>query len=321
MPRKPLSAGLLSAVFASLAFGLSGPFVQPLLASGWTPGAAVAVRAAIGGVALLPFAAAAQRGRYRQLWAARRRILAMSALGVVGTQLCYFSAVERIPVSTAILVEYMAPIVLVVSSWVLRRRRPAAVVLIGAAVSIAGLLLVVSPSGTGLDPVGMLWALGATLCLAVYFVVSAQPAAGVSSLMFAAASLLVGAVLLGALGLLGVVDLVGTTAPVEVLGREVPWWVPTMVIGLVATAFAYATSVVASRLLGSRLASFAGLLEVVAAALSAWVLLGQTLGVAQMGGGVLLLVGIGFVRAEAATTRTPARIDAGPGPAPASHPG
>lgn len=298
MTRTPRSTGLFSAVAAAVAFGLSGPFVEPLLDAGWTPGAAVAVRAAIGGIVLLPFAVSTQRGWYRALWAARWRVLAMAALGVVGTQLCYFSAIEHIPVSTAILIEYTAPVLLVLTGWVLRRRRPAAVVLIGAGTSIAGLLLVVSPSGQALDPLGVLLAAGAMVCLAVYFVVSAGTPGDVSSVAFAAASLLVGAALLGALGVLGVVELSAAVTPVEVLGQQAPWWLPTLVIGLVATAFAYATSIVASRLLGSRLASFAGLLEVVAAAVSAWILLGQTLGALQLTGGLLVLVGIAFVRAE-----------------------
>lgn len=239
----------------------------------------------------------------------------MGSLGVVGTQLCYFSAIERIPVSTAILIEYMAPILLVVVSWVLRRRRPATVVLIGAGVSVGGLLLVVSPSSQGLDPLGILLALGAMVCLALYFVISAQTVAGVSSVMFAATSLLVGGVLLVALGALGIVGFTGAAIPVEVLGHEVPWWMPTLVIGLVATAFAYGSSITASRLLGSRLASFAGLLEVVAAAASAWILLGQALGLAQLGGGLLILAGIGFVRAERTTVSPHARAGATSRPA------
>ena len=51
-------------------------------------------------------------------------------------------------------------------------------------------------------------------------------------------------------------------------------------------------------MLGSRLASFVGLLEVAAAALYAWLLLGEALTPLQLGGGLLIVVGIGFVRAE-----------------------
>jgi drug/metabolite transporter (DMT)-like permease len=51
-------------------------------------------------------------------------------------------------------------------------------------------------------------------------------------------------------------------------------------------------------MLGSRLASFVGLLEVVAATFYAWLLLGEQLSVPQLLGGVLILIGIGFVRSE-----------------------
>ena len=69
--------------------------------------------------------------------------------------------------------------------------------------------------------------------------------------------------------------------------------------GLVlATGIAYAASIKASQLLGSRLASFAGLLEVVAASFYAWLLLGEQMTLLQLAGGLLILIGIAFVRSE-----------------------
>jgi drug/metabolite transporter (DMT)-like permease len=50
--------------------------------------------------------------------------------------------------------------------------------------------------------------------------------------------------------------------------------------------------------LGSRLMSFVGMLEVVFASLFAWVLLGEALGPFQLLGGVLILAGIACVRSE-----------------------
>jgi drug/metabolite transporter (DMT)-like permease len=74
--------------------------------------------------------------------------------------------------------------------------------------------------------------------------------------------------------------------------------VPLLVVGVVSTAVAYATSITASGMLGSRVASFAGLLEVVAATFYAWLLLGERLTVPQLVGGGLILAGIAFVRSE-----------------------
>jgi hypothetical protein len=85
-------------------------------------------------------------------------------------------------------------------------------------------------------------------------------------------------------------------------------------VGVFATAIAYAASITASEMLGSRLASFAGLLEVVAAALYAWLLLGERLSIPQLIGGVLILVGIGFVRSEktSASVEPGSAVETGP---------
>jgi drug/metabolite transporter (DMT)-like permease len=85
---------------------------------------------------------------------------------------------------------------------------------------------------------------------------------------------------------------------VNMLGTTVVWWIPLLIVGVLATAFAYAASITAAEMLGSRLSSFAGLLEVVAGTLYAFLLLGEALTWLQILGGVLILVGIGFVRSE-----------------------
>ncbi|WP_342211841.1 DMT family transporter [Frigoribacterium sp. CFBP 8759] len=293
------TAGLLVALLAAASFGFSGPFVKPLLESGWSPVAAVTVRALIGGVVLAPVALFALRGRLGPIWRARWRVLGMAVVGVAGTQVFYFAAVVRIPVGTAILVEYLAPLLLVGVAWATSRRVPQAVVLVGSVIAFAGLLLVVAPSGgVALDPVGLALAGAAMVCCAAYFVLAARPSGDLPPVALAASGLLVGAGLLGLLGLTGLVPFTTSAADVPLFDAIVPWWVPMLVVGVVATAVAYATSITASSMLGSRLASFVGLLEVAAAALYAWLLLGEALTPLQLGGGLLIVVGIGFVRAE-----------------------
>ena len=304
MSRRHLSTGLLVAVVAAASFGVSGPFVKPLLEGGWSPVAAVALRALVGGVVLAPIALVALRGRLAPVWRARRRVLGMAVVGVAGTQVFYFAAIQHIPVGTAILLEYTAPLLLVAVAWVATRRRPAAVVLVGSAVAAAGLLLVVSPAGGGaLDPVGIALGVAAMVCCAGYFVIAALPSDGLPPVALAASGLLVGSALLGLLGLTGLVPFTATADDVVVLGSTVPWWVPMLVVGLVATSLAYATSITASSMLGSRLASFVGLLEVAAAAIWAWVLLDEQLTALQLVGGALIVAGIVAVRADTSAER------------------
>ena len=301
MRRSSTSVGLLVALLAAATFGTSGAFVKPLLEAGWSPAAAVTVRALLGGVILAPVAIFSLRGRWSALWRARGRVLAMALIGVAGTQLVYFAAIQRIPVGTGILIEYMAPLLLVAVAWARTRSAPKAVVLIGSAVALAGLVLVVSPGGANtFDLLGLFFAVLAMIGCAVYYVVAARPSDGLPAVALAGFGLLIGGVVLGLAGLIGIVPFTATFGDVALFGSQVPWWVPLLVVGVVSTAIAYAASISASEMLGSRLASFVGLLEVVAATFYAWLLLGEALTLVQLAGGLLILVGIGFVRSEKA---------------------
>jgi drug/metabolite transporter (DMT)-like permease len=299
MNRHPSTTGLLVAVIAAVTFGASGAFIKPLLESGWSPAAAVTVRVLIGGLVLLPIAAVALRGRWAALWRGRWRVLGMALVGVAGTQLFYFAAIQTIPVGTGILIEYMAPLLLVVLVWVRSRRTPKAVVLIGSVVALVGLVLVVSPGGSGsFDLVGLLFALGAMVGCAAYYLIAARPSDGLPAVALASFGLLLGGAILGLTGLVGLVPFTANLGEVPFFEGTAPWWLPMLIVGVVATAIAYATSIAATEMLGSRLASFVGLLEVVAATFYAWLLLGERLSLTQLLGGALILVGIGFVRSE-----------------------
>lgn len=297
--KQKTTAGLAIAVLAALSFGMSGAFVKPMLEAGWSPAAAVTARALAGGLILLPIALVAVRGNWDAVWRGRWRILAMGLVGVAATQLVYFAAVQRIPVSTAILVEYLAPLLLVGVVWATTRRMPKAVVLVGSVLSVGGLVLVVSPGGgQGLDLLGLVFAGLAAVGCAIYYVVAATPSDGLPAVALAAFGLMVGGLALGLVGLTGLVPFTATFGTIDLLGSPAPWWVPLAVVGVIATAFAYFTSITASGMLGSRLASFAGLLEVVAAAVYAWILLGEGMALPQLLGGGLILAGIAFVRSE-----------------------
>ncbi|MCU1439605.1 MAG: putative integral rane protein [Rhodoglobus sp.] len=306
--------GLVVGVLASLTFGTSGALMKPLLESGWSPATTVTVRATIAGLVLVPFAVVALRGRWGSVWRARWRILGMGLIGVAATQLLYFASIQRIPVSTALLIEYLAPLLLVVFVWVTTRRAPKAVVLIGAAVAIGGLVLVVGPGSiSAIDGVGLLFAGLAAVGCAFYYVIAARPSDGLPPVAFASIGLLLGALSLGLVGLTGAVPFTAAFVDLPFLGTLAPWWLPLGIVAVIGTAFAYVASIAASEMLGSRLMSFVGLLEVVFASLYAWLLIGEALSIMQLLGGALILVGIAFVRSE---KRADAPLEAVPLPEP-----
>jgi drug/metabolite transporter (DMT)-like permease len=296
MNRTSVTRGLLIGVLASVAFGTSGALAKPLMEAGWSPAATVTVRAGLAGILLLPFAVTALRGNWNIIWRARWRILGMALIGVAGTQLVYFAALQRIPVSSALLIEYLAPLLLVAGVAVTTRRLPKAVVLIGSAVAIAGLLLIIGPVGGG-DALGYVFAGIAAVGCALYYVIAARPAHGLPPVALASFGLVLGSLSLGVVGLTGLVPFEVALTEVHALGGVVPWWAPLLLLAA-TTAVGYATSIHASQVLGSRLMSFVGMLEVVFASLFAWLVLGETLGLFQVLGGGLILAGIALVRAE-----------------------
>ena len=295
----PTSVGLIAAAVSFLSFGTSGAFVKPLLGAGWSPAAAVTVRALAAGIVLLPFVIVSLRGRWAVLWQARWSVLGMGVVGVVITQVLYFVAIQRIPVSTALLIEFLAPLILVGFTWATSRRTPAPVVLVGSVLAVGGLVLVIGPGAIrAVDPIGLAAAFGAAIGCAGYFVIAARPNNGLPPVALAGAGLLLAAPVLALVGATGLLPFTATFGDLPLFGTTTPWWVPLLVVSVVGTALAYVSGITASGILGSRLASFVGQMEVVSASLFAWLLLGEALTPLQFVGGVLILGGIASVRAE-----------------------
>lgn len=289
--------GLAFALSSAAAFSLAGVLAAGLLAAGWSPAAAVAIRVSVGGLALAPFVVRALRGRWHLLARHWRAVAAYGVVAVAGTQLTYFLAVERIPVATALLVEYMAPLVVGGWLWATRGQRPGVRTVGGAVLAVAGLVLVLDiGSGAPLDAVGVWWAMVAMLGAATYFVLSADADNALPPLALAGAGLVVGAVTIWLLGAVGLVRMSFAAVDVSLGGVSVPWWVALLGLGLVAAAFSYSAGIAGARRLGSRLASFVALSEVLFAALAAALLLGQGLGAWQLVGGGLVLAGLVLVK-------------------------
>ena len=79
---------------------------------------------------------------------------------------------QRMPVAVALLIQYLAPVLLVGFVWLRTRRAPSRLVLIGSVVAVVGLVLVVDVSGARFDLLGTLLALGAAVTVCVYFTMS-----------------------------------------------------------------------------------------------------------------------------------------------------
>lgn len=289
--------GLAFALVSAAAFGLSGSLARGLLETGWSAGATAGIRMAVATAVVTVPALLALRGRWHLVRRAAPTVLVYGLLAVAGAQLCFFYAVQTLQVGVALLVEYMAPVVVVLFLWVARGERPGRLTVAGAVVAMGGLALVLGLlSGVSLDGVGVLWALGATVGAATYFLVSADDRIGLPPVALAGGGLLVGSAVLGLGGLVGVLPMTASTADATLGDVALPWWALVGLLGVVTAALAYVTGIAAGRRLGSRVASFVALSEVLMAVLFAWLLLGELPTSSQLLGGLLVLAGVVLVR-------------------------
>ncbi|MFI1568440.1 EamA family transporter [Streptomyces sp. NPDC020490] len=295
--------GLGLALGSAVAFGGSGVAAKPLIEAGLDPLHVVWLRVAGAALVMLPVAV-----RHRALPRRRPALLAgFGLLAVAGVQACYFAAISRIPVGVALLVEYLAPAL--VLGWVrfVQRRAVTRAAALGVVLAVGGLACVVEVwSGLSFDALGLVLALGAACCQVGYFVLSDQGSdAGDDApdpLGVIAYGLLTGAAVLTVVArpwgmdwsvLAGTADMNGT--PVAA-GLLLAW------IVLVATVLAYVTGVLSVRRLSPQVAGVVACLEAVIATVLAWVLLGEHLSAPQIVGGAVVLVGA-FIAQSSAPAR------------------
>lgn len=280
-----------------MAFATSGSFAKSLLETGWSPGAAVTARIGIAGLLLLVPSVLSLRGKGTAVRAAAPKILVYGILAVAGCQLFYFNAVRTLSVGVALLLEFLGPVLVVGWLWLRHRQPPGVGTIVGVVLSLTGLALVLDVFGDlDIDPVGVAWGLAAAVGLAAFFLLSADDEHGVPAVAMAGMGMVVGAATLLTAGLLGMMPLAWTTDPVDLAGHEFAWWMPVAGLAVVAGAFSYATGIVGARHLGSRIAAFVGLTEVLFAVLFAWLLLDELPRTIQLAGGVLVLAGVAAVR-------------------------
>jgi drug/metabolite transporter (DMT)-like permease len=225
-------------------------------------------------------------------------IVAFGLTGVAGCQIFYFAALQRMPVAMALLIQYLAPVLLVGLAWVRTRRAPSRRILAGSVLAIAGLVLVVDIAGASFDLLGTLLALGAAACTAAYFLIAEKTGDDIPPLALASGGLITGALLMGVLVGTGFLAFTAPDVDVVLAGVSLPWYVPIAWVIVVATAGGYAFGVRAGSMLGSRVASFVGLTEVLFALLIAWVVIAEVPTVMQAVGGAMILTGVILVRSD-----------------------
>ena len=314
MSTRSTSAGFFIALVSAATFATSGPFAKSLLETGWTPGSVVLLRIAGAALLLLVPTVRSLAGRWHLLRRGWLQVLAYGVVAVAVPQLAFFYAVQHLSVGVALLLEYLGLVLVVAWQSVVARHLPRRLTALGIVLALVGLVLVLDVlGGVPVDGVGVAWGLLAAVGLASYFLLSgATHEDQLPPMALAGGGMAVAGLGFAVLGAVGILPMTFHSTAVRLAGSTLPWWVPVIELAVFAAATPYVTGIVATRLLGAKLASFVGLSEVMFAVLFAWLLLGELPRPVQLLGGVFILAGVVVVRAEESRS-TPGTLAEGGG--------
>lgn len=287
------AAGFLLAVGSAASFALSGIFASALLSAGWSAGAAVTARITLAALVLAVPTVLVLRGRWSLVSAAWRPLLLFGLLAVAGCQLAFFLAVQFIPPSLALLIEFLGPVVLMLWSWARTRVAPSGITLAGAGVAVLGLVAISGVvTGGSLNPLGILFALIAAVGNAAYYATGASADHGIPPLPFVGLGLGIGSIVLIVVSSVGLLPFAVTSAPAVIGGVDLPPWVAVAGMVLISTVLSYILGVAASRRLGATVASFTGYSEALFGIFWTIVLLAVIPSPAQWLGAALIVLGV-----------------------------
>lgn len=107
-------------------------------------------------------------------------VVAHGSIGVAALQWTYFVAIDRLPVSMALLLEYQAPILVALWARLVQKEAVRPRMWLGLTLAVAGLAAATEVwNGAGFDTVGIVAGVGAAITFAAYFLIGE---AGVSSM-------------------------------------------------------------------------------------------------------------------------------------------
>lgn len=265
--------------------------------AGWSAGAATTARITLAALTLLAPTVILLRGKWGLVKRAWVQILLFGVLAVAGCQLAFFLAVQYIPPSLALLIEFMGPVLLMLWMWASTRIPPSFVTILGALLAIGGLIAISGVVvGGALHPLGIFFALIAAVGNAAYYATGARSDHGIPPIPFVGLGLIVASVVLIVFDVTGVLPFAVTKQPVTLAGIDAPAWVAVAGMVLISTVLSYVLGVGASRILGATMASFTGYSEPMFGIVWTIVLLAVVPTGSQWLGGALIIAGVVTVK-------------------------
>jgi drug/metabolite transporter (DMT)-like permease len=279
------------ALLFATALSWSGAWIIARAAAHEASPAAITVgRFAVAALALVPVWLVLERGRrFRPTRGDAALLLGMALTGIVGYTLLFLTGIALAPASDgAVITPALAGVFAMLIAWPALRQRPTAQQSMGAALALAGVLLVgwsaFAREGLGSERVtGDLIFVASAGLWGVYAVLGRRAAdriPPVTGILLASAF---GAAVLAPVAVL-------VQGPSILVGWSALAWANVLFLGLVSTAFGFVTFYLGVQRVGvARAAPFYGLVPVFAVLEAAWLLNEQLTALHAIGGAVVFL--------------------------------
>ncbi len=288
--------GYVYALLAALLFGMNGSVTKVIIATGLEPAQLTLFRALgtaiIAGAVLLFLNRAAFR-------VSRRRLGLLATLGVIGVallQYTYAVAVSVLPVGITLLLEYTAVLMVALVAYFFFHEKVRARLWVAIGLVLVGLAVVAQIWASDLLPFGVLMALLAAVCLAIYFLLGEREVGKTSPMAVAFWTMTAAAVFWGIFSGWWNIDPAILTTPVSMTGNlaalELPMLVPLLWNVVMGSFLPFFLSLLALKHLTATAAGVVASAEVIFAFIVAWLWLGEHLNPVQIVGTVVVLAGI-----------------------------
>lgn len=312
--RRSAGVGYVLAAAGAAMFALNGTLSKALIEDHGMPALRLAeLRSLVTCLLLLGFLALSRPALLR---VERRDVPRLAFFGIAGLAAvngAYYLSIERLDIGVALAIQYLGPLLLLIWLAVAHRRRLPRGLWGAAALSLAGAALVVHAyDPSGIDGLGVVFAVAAAIAFATYLFSSEQ-----AGHRYAPAT-----TLLWGFGF----------ATLFWLVVQPPWSFPfgtldstaamllALGVAVIGTLLPFACLVASVRHIPAPRAAIVATLEPVLGAAIAWVALGESLAAAQVAGGLLVVAAVLWVQsqrpsleAETAPAYRSAREEAGDG--------
>ena len=291
------AVGYLMVMSAALLFAVNGTVSKVVLQSGISSLELTQVRAT---GAFLGFGLVLAVTRRESLRVRRRELPYLAVFGIAGVafvQWLYFVSIGRLPIGIALLIEYIAPILIAIWAWAVFKERIRRRIWVALVLAVVGLGIVVEVwSGLSLDGLGVAAALCAALAYAVYVLMAERAVRRRDPASLTAYGFLFAALFWAAVQPVWRFPAVRLDDSVSLLGHlerfSLPVWLLLLYIVVAGTMVTFLLVAAALRHISATRVGIVAMLEPVAASAVAFVWLGESFGTAQLLGGAIVLTGI-----------------------------